>query len=132
MEEEYNVRKKFFNLEEYAREIQRKNIGQYLKKLKSKGGKYKIRQIKKLYQIYNMFYQTVSVMHCDEVFKDYKETSIDDFYSFLFYVIGCIKEDIVKFISLIQDDDFDNEKILRDLDDTKPYFNIYLKYKHFM
>ena len=67
-------------------------------------------------------------MICEEVFNLYDENSIDDFYSFLFYIIPCIKQDIYKFICLIQDDNFDKEKILRE---NPEEFSIYLKYKHF-
>ena len=126
-----DIRKKFFNLEEYVKEIQRENIGYYLKKLKSNGDDYKIKHVKKLYQIYNMFHQTLKVMICDEVFEYLKETSINDFYSFLFYIIKGIKNDIYKFISLIQDDNFDNDKILRKIDDNRIIFNYYLDYKNF-
>ena len=73
-----------------------------------------------------MFYKTLRMMISEEVY-DFNDNSIDDFYSFLFYVLHCIKQDIYKFICLIQDDNFDKEEILREGE-----FNIYLKYKHFV
>ena len=133
MEEEYveilsieNIRKKYFGTEEYLRDVQKKEIGHYLKKLKNNGDDYKIKHIKKLYQIYNMFHKTLRIMISEEVY-DFNDNSIDDFYCFLFYVLHCTKQDIYKFICLIQDDNFDKEKILREEE-----FNIYLKLKHFV
>ena len=120
-----DIRKKYFGTEAYLRDLQKKEIGEYLKKLKNNGDDYKIKHIKKLYQIYNMFYKTLRMMISEEVY-DFNDKSIDDFYSFLFYVLHCIKQDIYKFIRLIQDDNFDKEEILREGE-----FNIYLKYKHF-
>ena len=132
MGEEYlesieEIRKKFIGTEEYVKEVQKKEIGHYLKKLKNNGDDYKIKHIKKLYQIYNMFHKTLRMMICEEIY-DFNDNSIDDFYSFLFYVLHCIKEDIYKFICLIQDDNFDKEKILRE---NTEEFSIYLKYKHY-
>ena len=119
------IRKKYFGTEAYLRDLQKKEIGEYLKKLKNNGDDYKIKHIKKLYQIYNMFYKTLRMMISEEVY-DFNDNSIDDFYNFLFYILYCIRQDIYKFICLIQDDNFDKEKILREEE-----FNICLKYKYF-
>ena len=126
-----DIRKKYFGTEAYLRDLQKKEIGEYLKKLKNNGDDYKIKHIKKLYQIYNMFYKTLRMMISEEVY-DFNDKSIDDFYSFLFYVLHCIKQDIYKFICLIQDDNFDNDELLlENLDENKKKFNTYLKFKHF-
>ena len=80
-----------------------------------------------------MFYQMKSVIFSKDTFEYTDEAlSIDDFYHFLTYIIDCTKADIIKFIDMIQDDDFDNKKVLSfNLDENKEKFNIYLKYKHF-
>ena len=124
-----NIRKKYIGTEEYLRDVQKKEIGHYLKKLKNNGDDYKIKHIKKLYQIYNMFHKTIRMMICEEVYNyDYNNNSIDDFYCFLFHILHCTKQDIYKFIYLFQDDNFDKEKILRE---NTEEFGIYLKYKHY-
>ena len=120
-----DIRKKYFGTEAYVRDKQKKEIGEYLKKLKNNGDDYKIKHIKKLYQFYNMFYKTLRMMICEEVY-DFNDNSIDDFYNFLFYVLHCIKQDIYKFICLIQDDNFNKEETL-----NKEEFNICLKYNLF-
>ena len=123
-----DIRKKYFGTEAYLRDLQKKEIGEYLKKLKNNGDDYKIKHIKKLYQIYNMFHKTIRMMICEEVYNyDYNNNSIDDFYCFLFHILHCTKQDIYKFIYLFQDDNFDKEKILENTEE----FGIYLKYKHY-
>ena len=86
-----------------------------------------------MYRIYNMFYQMKSLIFSKDTFEyTDKYLSIDDFYSFLLYVIDCTKADIIKFIDILQDNDFNNdEPLLINLDENKEKFNIYLNYKHF-
>ena len=110
-----------------------KKISGYLKKLKENGDDYKIKHVKKLYQIYNIFYQIKSLIYSKDTFEyTDKDLSIDDFYNFLVYIIDCTKSDIIKFIDMIQDDNFNNDELLREnLDENKKKFSIYLKYKHF-
>ena len=89
--------------------------------------------IRKLYRIYNIFYQIKSLIFSKDTFEyTDKSLSIHDFYSFLLYVIDFTKADIIKFIDMIQDKDFDNDEILiRNLDENKKKFSIYLNFKHF-
>ena len=86
-----------------------------------------------MYRIYNIFYQIKSLIYSKDTFEyTDKDLSINDFYNFLTYVIDCTKEDIIKFIDMIQDNDFNNdEPLLINLDENKEKFNIYLKFKHF-
>ena len=130
---EGNCRNDFYNCHEIRRNIDRKKICGYLKKLEKNGDDYKIKHIKKMYRIYNIFYQIKSLIYSKDTFEyTNKDLSIDDFYNFLLYVIDCTKDDIIKFIDILQDNDFNNdEPLLRNLDENKEKFNIYLKFKHF-
>ena len=130
---ENNCRKQLYLEEGFLQKINKKKICGYLRKLKENGDDYKIKHIKKLYQIYNIFYQIKSLIFSKDTFEyTDKDLSIDDFYNFLRYIIDCTKSDIIKFIDMIQDDNFDNDVLLREnLDENKKKFNIYLKYKHF-
>ena len=137
MEEIYNMEKNCRNqlyLEEgFRRKIYRKKNCDYLKKLEKNGDDYKIKHIKKMYKIYNIFYQIKSLIFSKDTFEyTNKDLSIDDFYNFLLYVIDCTKDDIIKFIDILQDNDFNNDEPLPiNLDENKEKFNIYLKFKHF-
>ena len=122
-----NIRLNYFDTVAYVRDIRKKEIGGYLKKLKNNGDDFKIKQIKKLYQIYNMFYKTLRIMICEEVYHN-NGNSIDDFYCFLSTILHCTSHDIYKFICLIQDDNFDYGEILREKPEE---FNLYSKYEHF-
>ena len=129
-----NCRNLLFLEEGNMRKIDIKKIGGYLKKLEKNGDDYKIKHIKKMYRIYNIFYQIKSLIYSKDTFEyTDKDLSIDDFYNFLVYVIDCIKADIIKFIDMVQDNDFNNDELLRKkLDENKEKFNIYLNFKHFM
>ena len=131
--EENNCRKQFYLEEGFLRKMNMKNICGYLKKLKENGDDYKIKHIKKLYQIYNIFYQIKSLIYSKDTFEyTDKDLSIDDFYNFLIYIIDCTKSDIIKFIDMIQDDNFNNDELLLiNLDENKEKFNTYLNFKHF-
>ena len=130
---EENCRNQLYFEEENKLKINRKKICGYLKKLEKNGDDYKIKHIKKMYKIYNIFYQIKSLIFSKDTFEyTDKDLSIDDFYNFLVYVIDCIKADIIKFIDLIQNDDFNNDEILsRKLYQNKEKFNIYLNFHHF-
>ena len=130
---ENNCRNQFYLEEGFIRKMNMKKICAYLRKLRENGDDYKIKHVKKLYQIYNIFYQIKSLIFSKDTFEyTDKSLSIDDFYNFLRYIIDCTKADIIKFIDMIQDDNFDNDVLLREnLDENKKKFNIYLKYKHF-
>lgn len=93
-----NIRQ-LFKSEVCVKDFQRRNIGDCLKKLKDNGDDLKIKHVKKLYQIYIMFYQTLRLLYCEEVFNGYVEPAIDNFYDFLIYTINNIKGDIYKFIT---------------------------------
>ena len=131
---EENCRIQLYLEEGIVRKINRKKICGYLKKLEKNGDDYKIKHIKKMYKIYNIFYQIKSLIYSKDTFEyTDKDLSIDDFYNFLTYVINCIKADIIKFIDMVQDNDFNNDELLlKNLDENKKKFNIYLKFKHFM
>ena len=128
-----NCRNQFYLEEGFLQKKNKKKICGYLKKLKESGDYYKIKHIKKLYQIYNIFYQIKSLIFSKDTFEyTNKDLSIDDFYDFLVYIIDCTKSDIIKFIDMIQDDNFNNDELLLiNLDENKKKFNIYLKFKHF-
>ena len=130
---EDNCRNQFYREERFSRRYDMKKVSSYLRKLKENGDDYKIKHVKKLYQIYNIFYQIKSLIYSKDTFEyTDKDLSIDDFYNFLIYIIDCTKSDIITFIDMIQDDNFDNDVLLREnLDENKKKFNIYLKYKHF-
>ena len=129
---EKNFRNQLYLEEGFKRKINRKKICGYLKKLEKNGDDYKIKHIKKMYRIYNIFYQIKSLIYSKDTFEyTDKYLSIDDFYHFLIYVIDCIKADIIKFIDMVQDNDFNNDELLLiNLDENKEKFNIYLKFKH--
>ena len=131
---EENCRIQLYLEEGIVRKINRKKICGYLKKLEKNGDDYKIKHIKKMYKIYNIFYQIKSLIYSKDTFEyTDKDLPIDDFYNFLTYVINCIKADIIKFIDMVQDNDFNNDELLlKNLDENKKKFNIYLKFKHFM
>ena len=131
---EENCRNQLYLEEGNVRKINIKKICGYLKKLEKNGNDYKIKNIKKMYKIYNIFYQIKSLIYSKDTFEyTDKDLSIDDFYNFLTYVIDCIKADIIKFIDMVQDNDFNNDELLlKNLDENKKKFNIYLKFKHFM
>ena len=131
--EENNCRKQFYLEEGFLRKMNMKKICGYLKKLKENGDDYKIKHIKKLYRIYNIFYQIKSLIYSKDTFEyTDKDLSIDDFYNFLIYIIDCTKSDIIKFIDMIQDDNFNNDELLLiNLDENKKKFNTYLNFKHF-
>lgn len=131
--EENNCRKQFYLEEGFLRKMNIKKICGYLKKLKENGDDYKIKHIKKLYKIYNIFYQIKSLIYSKDTFEyTDKDLSIDDFYNFLIYIIDCTKSDIIKFIDMIQDDNFNNDELLLiNLDENKEKFNTYLNFKHF-
>ena len=130
---EGNCRKQFYLEEGFLRKMNMKKICAYLRKLRENGDDYKIKHVKKLYQIYNIFYQIKSIIYSKDTFEyTDKYLSIDDFYNFLRYIIDCTKSDIIKFIDMIQDDNFNNDELLREnLDENKKKFNAYLKFKHF-
>ena len=131
---EGNCRNQLYLEEGNKPKINRKKICDYLKKLEKNGDDYKIKHIKKMYKIYNIFYQIKSLIYSKDTFEyTDKDLSIDDFYNFLIYVIDCIKADIIKFIDMVQDNDFNNDELLlKNLDENKKKFNTYLNFKHFM
>ena len=117
---------------ELDKKINRRKICRYLRKLKESGDDYKIKHIKKLYQIYNIFYQIKSLIFSKDTFEyTDKSLSVDDFSDFLVYIIDCTKADIINFIDIMQDDNFNNEEIIRINFDDRRRFNAYLKFKHF-
>ena len=133
MYDEEDCKKDFYIQEEFKQNKNREKICCYLKKLEKNGDDYKIKHIKKFYKIYKLFYQIKSLIYEKDTFEYTDESfSIDDFYHFLIHVVDCIKADIIKFIDMVQDDDFNNkELLLKELNKNKKKFNIYLKFRHF-
>ena len=129
-----NCRNQLYLEEGNVRKINRKKICGYLKKLEKNGDDYKIKHIKKLYRIYNIYYQIKSLIYSKDTFEyTDKDLSIDFFYNFLLYVNDCIKADIIKFIDIVQDNDFNNDDLfIKNLVENKKNFNIYLKFNHFI
>ena len=130
---EGNPREDFYAAYGVRHKMNKQKIYSYLKKLEKNGDDYKIKHIKKFYRIYNMCYQILSLIYSRDTFEYTDESfSTDDFYSFLIYVNSSIKDDIIKFIDMIQDDDFNNKEILLyDLYKNQEKFRIYLNFKHF-
>ena len=119
---EENCRNQFYCEEGQRKNINRKKIAGYLKKLKENGDDYKIKHIKKLYRIYNIFYQVKSLIFSKDTFE-YTDKNLftDDFYSFLIYIVDVLKADIIKFIDFFQDNDFNNEGINLDKNIVKEF-----------
>lgn len=110
--------------EEDLRRMIMKKVSQYLRLLKEKDNKFKIKHIKKLYQIYNIFYNMKILIYKSLDFGE--DSSTNDFYNFLIYFISCLDSDIIKFIDILQNDKFDNNVLL-----SSEQFNVYLNLKHF-
>ena len=124
MEDKRVILNKLYSSAEDIRDIQKKNIGFYLNKLKHND--FKVKHIKKLYQIYNMLYLTRKVMIRNEDF-DFTDTSINDFYKYLGYSIGSIRGQIYSFIRLFSDDDFDNNQKIKNRLNFK--YSDYMKFE---
>ena len=125
----HNCRNRLYLEEGDKQRINRRKISGYLRKLKESGDYYKIKHIKRFYQIYTILYQIKSLIYSKDTFEcNYKTLSIDDFSDFLVYIIDRLKYDIIKFIDIMQDDNFNNEKLLRkNLDeDNERIFYAYL------
>ena len=110
----HNCRNRLYLEEGDKQRINRRKISGYLRKLKESGDYYKIKHIKRFYQIYTILYQIKSLIYSKDTFEfNYKTLSIDDFSDFLVYIIDRIKGDIISFIDIMQDDNFINEKLIR-------------------
>ena len=135
----HNCRNRLYLEEGDKQRINRRKISGYLRKLKESGDYYKIKHIKRFYQIYTILYQIKSLIYSKDTFEfNYKTLSIDDFSDFLVYIIDNLKYDIITFIDIMQDDNFNNEKLIKkNLDehnerifyayiDIKPYDKNYI------
>ena len=129
MEDFNNLRQELYEEEGIEEKIIKRKVSKYLRENRDN---YKHKHIKRLYQFYTIFYNIKSLIFSKDTF-DYteKDLSIDDFYNFLLYIIDCTKADIITFIDLMQDDNFNNEEIIRINFDDRRRFNAYLKFKHF-
>ena len=96
------IKKDFINLEEMVKDIQKRNI---CFKLREKDKN----EVKKLYQIYNILFQTKKVITRNQDFDE--KSSINDFYEYLSFNVNFLKEEIYNYIRLIKEDDFDNYEI---------------------
>ena len=94
--------------------INKRKISGYLRNLEERGDYFKIKHIKKLYQIYTIFNQMKSLIFDDDTFDfNLKISSIKDFSYFLLFIIDRTRVDIIKFIDILQDDNFNNNKLIR-------------------
>ena len=98
------IKKNLINMEDYVNDLQKRNICYKLKQADKS-------VVKNLYQIYNILFQTKKVITRNQDFN--KKTSINDFYEYLSYNVNILREEIYKYIMLIQDDEFDNNKIVK-------------------
>ena len=98
------IKKNLINMEDYVNDLQKRNICYKLKQADKS-------VIKNLYQIYNILFQTKKVITRNQDFN--KKTSINDFYEYLSYNVNILREEIYKYIMLIQDDNFDNNEIVK-------------------
>ena len=126
----YTLRNVLYSEEGKAERIIKRKLSKYLRENKDN---YKHKYIKKLYQYYTILYQIKSLIFHKSTFDEMEiDTSLHDFYCFLLYVIDCTKDDIITFIDIMQDKNFDNEEIIRKQDVGKQlHFNIYTVFKHF-
>ena len=97
----------FYKTEDYVNNVQKRRIGYILKNANDDI----VKEVKKLYQIYNILFQTKKIITRNQDFND--EKSINDFYEYLSYNVNILREEIYKYIMLIQDDDFDNNEIVK-------------------
>ena len=126
----HSFRRDLNNEEGIEEKIIKRKLSKYLRENKDN---YKYKYIKKLYQYYTILYQIKSLIFHKSTFDETGiDTSLNDFYNFLLYVINCTKADIITFIDIMQDKNFDNEEIIRKQDVGKQlHFNIYTVFKHF-
>ena len=126
----HSFRRDLNNEEGIEEKIIKRKLSKYLRENKDN---YKHKYIKKLYQYYTILYQIKSLIFHKSTFDETGiDTSLNDFYNFLLYVINCTKDDIITFIDIMQDKNFDNEEIIRKQDVGKQlHFNIYTVFKHF-
>ena len=110
----HNCRNRLYLEEGDTQRINRRKISGYLRKLEESGDYYKFKHIKKFYQIYTILYQIKSIIFSKDTYEFPNKTlSIIDFSDFLVFIIDRLKYDIIKFIDIMQDDNFNNEKLLR-------------------
>ena len=131
MEDIYNNFREDLYLEEgFLEKIIKRKLSKYLRENKDN---YKHKYIKKLYQYYTILYQIKSLIFHKSSFEESgDDTSLNDFFNFLIFIIGCLKSDIITFIDIMQDKNFDNDEIIRKQDVGKQlHFSIYTVFKHF-
>ena len=126
----HSFRKDLYSEEGTEERIIKRKLSKYLRENKDN---YKHKYIKKLYQYYTILFQIKSLIFHKSTFDEMGiDTSLNDFYNFLLYVINCTKADIITFIDIMQDKNFDNEEIIRKKHVGKQlHFNIYTVFKHF-
>lgn len=88
-------------MEDYVKDIEKRNIGHFLNNLEND---FKIKHIKNLYQIYNMLFHTIKVINRNQDFSNLN-TSINNFYSYLTFTTISLKEEIYSFIRLIYEEE---------------------------
>lgn len=128
MDEEVNCRQKFYMSHDLIFRYYRKFINDYLGDLMEKGEEYKIKHIKKYYQIFCILQNMISVIYGKTFAYNDNNLKTNEFYCYLLQIIGCIQEDIYKFIKIFKDDNFVNEGSFSDFDNNfSKYFNIHIK-----
>lgn len=127
MDEENNSRKQLYMSHDIIYRYYRRFINDYLGDLMEKGEEYKIKHIKKYYQIFCILQNMISVIYDKSFDFTNDDLKINEFYSYLIHIAGCIQEDIFKFIKLFKDDNFIHEGSISDFDYFSKYFNLHIK-----
>lgn len=88
-------------MEYYVKDVQRRNIGYFIKNLDNN---ISIQTIKNLYQIYNMLYNTIRLINRNRDFS-ILDTRTDNFYNYLTTSTISLREQIYSYIKLIYEED---------------------------
>ena len=88
-------------MEYYIKDIQKRNIGHFIKNLDNK---ILIQTIKNLYQIYNMFYNTILIINRNKDFN-ILDSQTNNFYNYLTTTTISLREEIYSYICLIYEKD---------------------------
>ena len=86
------IKKNLFNLEEYFNDVQKRNICYILKNANESI----VKEVKNLYQIYNILFQTKKVITHNQEFN--YEKPVNELYEYLGYKINLLREKIYKYI----------------------------------
>lgn len=110
MDEEYNCRQQLYMSYDVIFRYYRGFINDYLRDLMEKGEEYKIKHIKKYYEIFCILQNLISKIYDKNFECNNNDLKTNKFYNYLIHKTTCMQEDIYKFIKLFKDDDFINEE----------------------